>query len=262
MAAPVINPNQSLLVYGVGQDFTFRFVADSPVAEWMLDGAQPLPHGVVFHPASGTLMGAGTVPGIWQLSLTARNADGEVSDAVVFVVGIFETAEVEVVKTATIRVDTWDVTLPDPQGSQESAVAGTLRYGDDVVFDLQFAAPAAGNTPQEALERVVPKLRSARFSLRGDDTSPSFFTTDVTAFRKTTQLVAGVYETRFRLYVSLESAELAAWLGDYETESGTEADALAEFELEMERPSGAPGPATNKITTRKIVLRVRRDFVR
>jgi hypothetical protein len=254
MAAPVVNSNQSILAYGIGQDFTFRFIADQPVSEWMIDPAQPLPHGLVFHAASGTLMGAGTVPGIWQLSISAKNAAGEVSDPVTFLMGFFETEEVEVVKKVTIRIDTWEVSLPDPVAAvgAKPAVAGTVRYGDDVVFDLQFLSSA-----QSA---VVPRLRMARFALWGADAP--FFTTDRAAFRKTTQLIAGVYDTRFRLYVSLESPELAAWLSDFETESGTEGDAFAEFELEIERPSGAPGPAINKITTQKFQLRVRRDVVR
>jgi len=258
MAAPVVNSNQSILAYGIGQDFTFRFIADQPVAEWSVDSAQPLPHGLMLHAASGTLAGAGTVPGIWQLAVSAKNAAGEVSEPVVFLLGFFETAEVEVAKVVTIRTDTWDVSLPDPVAASTTkpAVAGTVRYGDDVVFDLQFIAPG---TPAAA---VVPRLRMARFSLRGDDTTTSFFTTDSTAFRKTTQLVAGLYETRFLLYVSLESPELATWLSDFETESGTEGDAIAEFELEIDRPSGAPGPAINKITTQKFLLRVRRDLVR
>jgi hypothetical protein len=255
MAVPVVNSNQSILAYGVGQDFTFRFIADVPVSEWILDSAQPLPHGLVFHAASGTLMGAGTVPGIWQIGVSAKNADG-VSAPVVFLIGFFETDEVEVVKKVTIRTDTWEVSLPDPVAASgtKAAVAGAVRYGDDVVFDLRFLS--------STLAAVVPRLRMARFSLRGDDTTSSFFTTDAAAFRKTTQLIAGLYETRFRLYASLESPELAAWLSDFETESGTEADAFAEFELEIERPSGAPGPAINKITTQKFMLRVRRDIVR
>jgi hypothetical protein len=256
MAAPVVNSNQSVLAYGVGQDFSFRFIANQPVSEWMIDPAQPLPHGLVFHAASGAIMGAGTVPGIWQVNVSAKNAAGEVSAPVTFVLGIFEVAEVEVVKKVTIRTDTWAVTLPDPVAAQgtKPAVAGAVRYGDDIVFDIQFLSAA--------LAPVVPRLRMARFSLRGDDTTTSFFTTDVSAFRKTTQLIAGVYETRFRLYASLESAELATWLSDFETDSGTEGDAFAEFELEIERPSGAPGPAINKITTQKFQLRVRRDLVR
>ena len=256
MAAPVVNSNQSILAYGVGQDFTFRFVADQPVSEWLVDAAQPLPHGLVFHAASGTLMGAGTVPGIWQLNISAKNAGGEVSDPVTFLLGFFETEEVEVVKKVTIRTDTWEVSLPDPVAAAgtKPAVAGTVRYGDDIVFDLQFLSSAQAP--------VVPRLRMARFALRGDDTTTSFFTTDVSAFRKTTQLLAGLYETRFRIYVSLESPDLATWLSDFETESGTEGDAFAEFELEIERPSGAPGPAINKITTQKFQLRVRRDLVR
>ena len=256
MAAPVVNSNQSILAYGIGQDFTFRFIADQPVSEWMIDPAQPLPHGLMLHAASGTLAGAGTVPGIWQLAVSAKNAEGEVSEPVVFLLGFFETAEVEVAKIVTIHTGTWDVSLPDPVAASTTkpAVAGTVRYGDDVVFALQFIAPG---TPAAA---VVPRLRMARFALWGADAP--FFTTDLAAFRKTTQLIAGVYETRFLLYVSLESPELAAWLSDFETESGTEGDAFAEFELEIERPSGAPGPAINKITTQKFQLRVRRDVVR
>jgi hypothetical protein len=265
MAAPVVNPNQSILAYGIGQDFTFRLIADQPVSEWMIDPAQPLPHGLVFHAPSGTLMGAGTVPGIWQLNVSAKNAAGEISQSVPFVLGVFETQEVEVVKKVMINAETWAVSLLDPEAasSTKPAVAGSVRYGDDVVFDLKFFISATNpDAPSVVSLPVVPRLRMARFSLRGNDTEASFFTTGPAAFRKTTQLIAGLYETKFRLYASLESAELAAWLGEFETESGTEADAFAEFELQFDRPSGAPGPAINKITTQKFLLRVRRDLVR
>jgi hypothetical protein len=98
--------------------------------------------------------------------------------------------------------------------------------------------------------------------MRGLDTEPPFFTTDDTAFRRTTTIEFGQFVTTYWLYVSMEDPALGNFLSENEYDSKTEANVICEVEMVFERPSSAAGPVLQKITTVPFLMRVRRDTVR
>jgi hypothetical protein len=262
MPAPVINKTQSSLTFGLNQAFSFQFVATNSPTTWAIGTNEVLPPGFVFNPTSGVLTGSGQTPGIWLLTLTATNADGN-STPEVFTIGVFETAAGQVFKQMNIDTSTWLVTLPDPAvvravvtGSELPALeatAGQARYGDDVLFKIQLISGTAAT--------ALP-LVGARFSMRGLDTEPPFFTTAETAFRRTTTIESGLFVTNYWLYASLEDPALSNFLAENEYDSSTEANVICEVELVFERPSTATGPMLQKITTVPFLMRIRRDTVR
>lgn len=262
MPAPVINKTQSSLTFGLNQPFSFQFVASNSPTSWAIGTNEVLPPGFVFNPTSGVLTGSGQTPGIWLLTLKATNVDGA-SNPEVFTIGVFDTASGHVFKPMSVDTTTWTVTLPDPAvartvvtGSELPALEAAVsqaRFGDDVLFKIQLIAGGAA---------VDLPLTSARFSMRGLDTEPPFFTTDDTAFRRTTTIESGQFVTTYWLYASMEDPALGNFLSENEYDSKTEANVICEVEMVFERPSSAAGPVLQKITTVPFLMRVRRDTVR
>lgn len=262
MPAPVINTTQSSLTFGLNQPFSFQFVATNSPTKWSIGANEALPCGFLFNPTSGTLTGSGQTPGIWLLTVKAENADG-VSAPEVFTIGVFDTAKGKVFKQLNIDVLTWEATLPDPAAprlavptSPLPAMSGSIgqaRYGDDILFKISLFS---GTTPVE-----LP-LESARFSMRGLDTEPPFFTTSESAFRRTSTIENGLFVSDYWLYVSLEDTALSSFLSENEFDEATEANTICEVELVFERPSTGTGPVLQKITTVPFLMRVRRDTVK
>lgn len=266
MAVPVISSTQSVLVYGVGQQFTYQLTATNSPFEWGFGSSEALPTGVFFDTLTGAITGAGTTPGIYNLTVAARNSDGW-SIPVSITIGIFEPSFVDVTRDVTINTTTWTVTASDPEAAVAAASNSTdpsfaaaiisARYGDDILFKVTF------NT-------AVP-LVMAKFALRGPASDPPFIETDELAFRKVTTQTAGggqggaftsVFVPMAYVYVSLANApSLASWLEDKETETTIQNNVTCEFQLELETPAQTPGPATQIITTRPFLMRVLKDTI-
>lgn len=256
MAVPVISGTQSVLVYGVGQEFLFQLSATNSPSQWTIGNSETLPHGVLFNTLRGTFAGSGTTPGIWNLSVMARNSDGW-SAPVAFTLGIFEPAAVEVCRPVSINMDTLAVTAGDPEAAQTEpalvAAITTARINDDLVWKLNFTQ--GGNSAN------VP-LIMAKFALRGT-TGPAFLKTDALAFRKTTEISGTSFVTSAFVYASLANLpRLESWLKDIETDLVQQNNVTCEFELEIETPTRAPGPQTQIITTRPFQMRISTDIVR
>ncbi len=262
MAIPIINKTQSSLTFALNQPFSFQFVATNHPTLWAIGANEALPCGFVFNAASGTLTGSGQTPGIWLLTIKASNADGA-SAAEVFTVGVFDTIKGKVFKAMDVDTSTWAVTLPDPATAREEgltsslpelgATTGQARYGDDILFKIRLMSGTGV---------VELPLDSARFSMRGLDTEPPFFTTSAGAFRKTSTIENGLFVSDYWLYVSLEDSALSGFLAENEYDETTEANVSCEVELVFERPSTGTGPVLQKITTVPFVMRIRRDTVR
>ena len=141
MPIPVISGTQSVLVYGVGQEFVFQLTATESPAEWAIGNSETLPHGVLFDSLRGTFTGAGSASGIWNITAMARNSDGW-SAPVAFTLGIFEPASVEVSRPVTIDLETLTVSTADPAAAQTEPVlppaVATARINDDLVWKLNF----------------------------------------------------------------------------------------------------------------------------
>lgn len=256
MAVPVISGTQSVLAYGTGQEFIFQLSASNSPTEWAIGSSETLPHGVLFDTLRGTFAGSGTTPGIWNITVVARNADGW-SAPVAITIGIFEPASVEVYRALTINMDTLAVTAADAEAAQTepvlAAAIATARLNDDLVWKLNFTQGGnAANVP----------LVMAKFAMRGTN-GPPFLKTDQLAFRKTTEIVGASFLTSAFVYASLAGLpRLESWLKDLETDLVRQNNVTCEFELEIETPARAPGPQTQIITTRPFQMRIASDIAR
>jgi hypothetical protein len=272
MAVPVIsNVVGSALAFGVGQDFVFQLTAENDPVAWRIGEVQGLPPGVFFLPVSGTISGAGTSPGVWGLTVVASNADGD-SAPETFTIGIYEVGgQSEYSKKALINTKTLAVMFDDPamevkgEGSVTllAAAAGQVRFGDEVIFRLAFTdgSIASGTGASAIYAEVMPRVSMARFSMKGNETEAAFFVTPPPAFKKSVEHVAGAYATAYYLFAHISGQSLQSYLGDFESDAGTFANTICEFELEFDRPPGASGPLTTRVTTQPFLLRVSRDLI-
>jgi hypothetical protein len=267
---PVISKAQGVVAYGVGQNFIFQLTASGNPRAWRLGAGQSLPPGVVFNPISGTLSGAGVAPGVWGLTFIATNNNGD-SAPQTFTIGIYDVGgSREFSKKALINLKTLAVTFEDPaseiKGANNAviaaAAAGQVRYGDDIIFKLAFTdGTGAGQGASLIYNEVAARVVMARFSMKGNETEAAFFVTPPPAFKKSAEYLAGVYSTNYYLSAKIAGTALQSYLGDFESDSGTFANALCEFELEFERPAAASGPLTTRVTTQPFLLRVSRDLI-
>jgi hypothetical protein len=265
---PVISKAQGVVAYGVGQNFIFQLTASGNPRAWRLGAGQSLPPGVVFNPISGTLSGAGVAPGVWGLTFIATNNNGD-SAPQTFTIGIYDVGgSREFSKKALINLKTLAVTFEDPaseiKGANNAvaAAAGQVRYGDDIIFKLAFTdGTGTGQGASLIYNEVAARVVMARFSMKGNETEAAFFVTPPPAFKKSAEYLAGVYSTNYYLSAKIAGTALQSYLGDFESDSGTFANALCEFELEFERPAAASGPLTTRVTTQPFLLRVSRDLI-
>lgn len=271
MAIPVISKAVgSALAYGVGQDFVFQLTAENDPVAWRIGGAQTLPPGVYFSPVSGMLSGAGSSPGVWGLTVVATNADGD-SAPETFTIGIYDVGgQSDYSKKALINTMTLAVAFDDPaaelkRGSEVvlGPAAGQVRYGDEVMFQLVFTdgAIASGSGASAIYSEVTPRVSMARFSMKGNETEATFFVTPPPAFKKSVEYVAGSANVAYYIFAHISGQGLQGYLEDFEDDAGTFANAICEFELEFDRPPGASGPLTTRVTTQPFLLRVSRDAI-
>jgi hypothetical protein len=263
MPVPVINKTQSALTFGLGQPFSFSFSATNSPTEWAILPEEVIPHGFVFNTKTGVLSGSGQMPGIWIITLTASNGDGD-SVSEVFTIGVFDTAgRKEIFKSVSINTDTWVATFPDPATARAADVVRGLvaleasatqaRYGDDLLLKITFTSGGS--------EAQLP-LVGARFAMKGMDTEAPFLTTSEGSFRRTSSIAAGQFIQNYWLHVSMENPALSDFLMDYENDITTEVNVSCELEMMFERPETAAGPLLQKVTTVPFLMRVRRDSVR
>jgi len=152
MAVPVINDNQSVLAYGIGQDFTFQMSATEAPTSWRIGTSDILPPGVFFDVLNGTISGSGTTAGIWSLNVFACNSDG-CSIPVLLTIGVFEVGGREVYRDVKVDLDNFSV-LPNPFDAAPKVVEGssqvvldeadmTARLNDDLIFRIGFVKLAS-----------------------------------------------------------------------------------------------------------------------
>lgn len=159
MAIPVISGNQSVLAYGLGQDFVFQLTASESPTLWEIAATDTLPAGVLFDTLRGTFAGAGYTVGVWNLTVRAQNASGW-SLPVMVTLGIFDVAAKEVYRDVKILLDSFEV-LPNPFDAEKvfaddkegdgvdsamPAAMATARLGDDLVWKISFAKQASVKT--------------------------------------------------------------------------------------------------------------------
>jgi len=181
-----------------------------------------LPPGLTLNPVTGAIGGAGITAGVYVVGLQVTNTNGT-SAAVYITIGIAPAAYSNHSGVdMTVDVGTGKVTLPDGL---------VIKEDDDLLFYITFVRN--GNVID------LGTLTAMNLSLKE-------FAPDVTllvgnTFNKTGSGSSTVYI----LYAKIESDALKASMTNYEADSGTMFDSLAELQwIEPNATSGPTGPST------------------
>jgi hypothetical protein len=144
-----------------------------------------------------------------------------------------------------------------------AAAAGQVRYGDEVIFRLAFTDGSIASGTTAVYSEYTPRIVMVRFSMKGNETEAAFFVTPRAAFKKSFGRLKSSkhHDISYYVFAHISGQSLQSYLGDFENDAGTFANALCEFELEIERPLGASGPVTTRVTTQPFLLRVSRDLI-
>jgi hypothetical protein len=248
-SAPSIFCPQTAYLLPIGQEVSIQ--PYSRTAEsWKIEGIPPV--GFVFNQSTGGLYGSGTLSGVWNTKITAINPGGQAD--LNLTIGVYDfLKESDIKKTVNINITTWDVAFPDASTS----VAGMARYNDYVTFDLCFfrQAEALGESNAVSLIQVYPELYRASFSVKGNDTEPAFFILDSSYFKSYVEDGNLRYEVR----VLFSSDALLSFLSDVETDDGTSANCLCEFEFVFRRFSDEDN--FDIITTKPFLMNITRDLL-
>jgi hypothetical protein len=250
MPVPVISGNNSILAFGIGEEFTFQLTATEQPSSWAIGPSESLPPGVLFDTLRGQFTGSGTSAGIWNLSVTARNTDGTSSPAA-FVIGVFDVSSVEISRKVNIDVETLAVTTNDPETATTTTVAMTARYGDDLLLKIGFLR---GTTPVNA------PLVMAKFAIRADVDLPPFAVSDILAFKKVIETTSSGDSLAYG-YIFMSLSDRPELLDHIMALAGESSLIVGEFQLEMLVPSRAAGPETQILTTKPFKIKIYKDII-
>lgn len=155
MAAPVIQPIQSVLFYRVGEYREFQPYASNSPTSW---ACSPLPDGLSFDPVIGRIYGSAEAAGVFVFGLRAANDDG-MSETAIFTMGVAPVAGSlrEAAVTLYIDVDTRSVGLsPGGEPELEDPIFWA-KYGDSQIFAVQFVR--SGSVIELPVEGMVMALK-------------------------------------------------------------------------------------------------------
>jgi len=254
---PRIWERQTVFVYNTGQNFSYQMLASGDPDYWILNSI--LPAGVVFDAKKGVLSGAGLLPGVWELQFFAKNQFGE-SDPLFLTFAFFQNTGAYYHKIARINPANWSVSFDDPVAASTTApitpaASSSIRHGDLVTFRISFERP--GGSPVYDGPALSGGVISGKFSLKGLDTESPFIVTKNSDFYSILNLSGQV---EYYINVDFGSPSLLSFLGDYESDSGTKANCLCEFEFILPRDPSVGG-GINKITTLPFYVSVFRDTI-
>ena len=238
MAAPIIQPTQSVLQYLQFQNWQFQPQALNDPITWT---CTPLPSGLDFDPSTGLISGASTKPGVYNALIAATNADGT-SPALTFVIGIEAAsyaAQFDAVDlgwdmgTGKVSCDALFDSVPLLNNGQAPAIPpiAWVKSGDVRMFHIR--PTKAGAVLDIAFLTLILVLKEfdgdARIELAN-----KFVRVDTGA------------NTFYRLVMDLTDPNLVGVLGDFFDVNGTNFAALAEIQATYTNAlspsiSGAPG---------------------
>jgi hypothetical protein len=252
MAAPVINPTQSVLGFRQWEPWSFLPHASNTPTSWMISF---LPPGVVFDTGTGRLDGPCETPGVFVFSLIATNGDGD-SQPVVFALGIepagfvqpantvemvidVTTKRVAIVSSGPVQFGTDDKLKPDP--------VIYAKAGDDLILSVRFTKAGVG---------FAMDLNDLTLSLK--ELEPEA----VLATSSAWETVGTGADTVYTIHLKVDSELLRTALTNYEEDDGTSFNALAEIQWKQDNSGGEiVGPVELVGTTRTFTVMIPRDIV-
>ena len=255
MPAPVIDPTTSILGYRQWLYWEYQPYASNAPTSWACTG---LPPGMSVNATTGKISGAGSVPGIFQASLTATNASGT-SSPLVLTIGIEESA-ILANSAADLTVDLRSGTVVGTSSSTSASSSGSTtaqavlyaKENDDFLLVIRF---------QKAGSYIDLNLVSLKLGLK--ELEPENIvvigggaTSDVD-FKKFGS-GSGAY---YVIPASFRGDALASALSNYEQDYGTTFNALAELEWIEDANWAGVGPAQLRRTSRTFWVTVERDLI-
>lgn len=252
----VISPQIPPQVWQVGQIFALQLAMEeemtpAPTA-WTATG---LPNGVAIN-ASGKISGSATVPGVYDIVVTA-SGDGPVSDTVAFQIGITDSAIGAPLLRGTVKTDldvpTGVVTVPGTKPGEGAEILFSKR-GDTIQLAIGFVE--SGTLMPLDLVSLVAAAKV--FEPEG-----------VVAQSDGVWYQVGDYrEPRYIIDLPFVPGALNSALSEQESDSGTEIVLLAEIEAAWNwwppgtdpEDEGAE-PRLIRRTSQTFKLRLSRDWI-
>ena len=207
--------------FPLGKWFSVQLYGQDAI-EWRVSSGCRLPPGVSLT-FNGVLSGVCAHAGAWVISIDVNSLDAVTN--VKFPLSFFKSPNVSpIIKKAKIDTQYWTVLFSDAIISANSSapLAGSLRYGDVVTFDLTFFN---GN------QLIFPFLSSIRLGVKGIDTEPLFFETSLLNYRKVMGFEGDGYAFKYYLNVGIRGDSLKNYLNDFELDAGTHVNCICFFEF-------------------------------
>ncbi len=256
-AKPVISVLQSVIGYLQWQAFEFQPTATGEPTKWYCTALAP---GLFFDEETGPILGAATLPGVYEFTLSCENAVG-LSDLVTFAMGIEASGFVQPanVLDLTIDVTTRRVSLAGIIGDVGGGASGSnaggekweplfwVKAGDDLVINVGFIKGGV---------QFDPKLTGLKFALK--ELEPENVLVAGEVWGK-----AGAGDgTSYVLVVHIDSDELRGALTNHEDDQTTQFLALGEFEWTQDNELDPQiGPDVIRSSTRTFGVMLPRDLI-
>ncbi|EDY16673.1 hypothetical protein CfE428DRAFT_5786 [Chthoniobacter flavus Ellin428] len=202
----------------------------------------------------GFLTGAGTVPGVSDVRITATNADPATSAEVLFSLGIISAAAAPDANADLV----WDLATDNLIVQTNSTLNLTpadratpilfFKEHDDRILRLRTVKNASiidlGAIDDDACLMVVKEVEpDAKIEISTN--SQKIGTGDANSIL---------------IYIKLNGSSLAGALSNYEDDKGTILNALVEIELTYPNPYFASTPATLRRTSKTFTIQIERDL--
>jgi len=216
---------------------------------WSANG---LPDGLEIDPATGLISGAATLPGVYNVTLRARNASGQSADHLI-VIGVepnryLQDASVEIdinLRDGRVRLAGPPVVNgATPSSSPEPVLH--VKSGDRIVLSIGFMKDETlVELPLEQIRFGLKEYEPERLHLLNDGTY-----TQIGEFE----------EARYQIVAGFTASALTSILSGYEGDVDTFFDAVAEIEFVTLYEQGGQVLDLRR-TTRSFLVRVHRDLI-
>ncbi len=215
--------------------------------------AHGLPPGIVVNPVSGLISGTPEIAGVYNVTLRARNSDGQSNDHII-TMGVEPTpwlqdASIEIdvnLRDGRVRLSQVSEQQSDSSAQEESQPILHVKFGDRLVLSLGFMK-------DETL--VELPLEQIRFGLKEFEPERLHLLNDGSYLQ-----VGEFEEARYQILAEFTGTALASILSGYEEDVDTYFDAVAEIEFVTLYEAGGQIHDLRR-TTRSFIVRIHRDLI-
>lgn len=248
MAAPVISAITSILAYRMGEWWNYQPAATNSPTSWAATG---LPEGMAINATTGKISGAATEPGVFDVVLSATNAD-PATGTLIFPIAI-EAAQLSLGAAIDLEMDLGSGEVANP------SMKGDLKSEDGLPVVLfgkleDKLLIAAGFLKDASLQ----PLALARVDIAIKEYEPE----SLLVITDGTFEVLGEWDTtRFQFMLHLDPTKLRAVLSSYEDDRDTYVDVVAELRYRLLHIlPGDEEPTELERSSQNFVMRIARDL--